>query len=903
MPILTAILSIPSTGWTLFQQGEPLTFDQPVGDLPIIDDARWSAAFTGNSWGAFLAWVVLLIVLQAVSWPLVRRIFTRLPDRGWAFARTVSILLSGYAVWLLASIQLIAFRAIWAAIAIGALGLLSWIVSKKIPMRESEPPIKNNPIAITSEVIFWLVFGLFLLFRAINPDSYHLFWGGEKAMEFAHINAILRSAHFPPVDPWYSGGFINYYYYGTYLVAFLIKLTGIPVEFAFNLAQPTFPALLASTSFSMTAALGRRITGSTFGAWISGILGMFFVQFAGNFIVAERVIDRALNGLGPVNTWVYWLWEPTRAIPDPAQQINITEFPYFGALYADLHPHVIAMPFTILILALAWQIASVWRAVPLIVVGRSVTRHEFMSVITPCLIAALALGSLFMTNAWDMPMFAIIAAVSAFMLTLGMPGFWRRAGLTASIVGSIGLVALLVTTPFNRHYVALFSEIDTVRDRSPLLSIESHLGMQLLLVTFGMAALMLPRSGFSRATQTAIGVAAPLMLGFFLFLQWQAHRAEAENQRFAEFGVIGTVVGIWLFSAWAASNLPRRTGPVGMVARVAIPAVALIVIVLLAFERQTLALYVGIGLSAAVMWLTLRRPSGRFLAMLIAGATLLGASLEVVYLVDNLAGGNWYRMNTVFKFYNQIWNLLGIATGVVVGNAVWHTLVYTDEPVPGKQATKVLSRVWTWLTVALLIPVTFASLAYAVVATPIRLDTRFTGATGLTLNAYSWMEYGEIPLTSTNGEPLEPLRYADDLEAITWLNERVDGTPVIAEAAFGAYRCNGSRFSIATGLPAVVGWVNHETQQRDAADLWVREADLRELYTSTDSARQEAIIDQYNVEYVILGQTERHYPTIGNGCVDTGSPEGIASLESLAGNRLEIAFQSGSTTIYRVIRD
>ena len=53
-------------------------------------------------------------------------------------------------------------------------------------------------------------------------------------MEFAHLNAVLRSAHFPPVDPWYAGGYLNYYYYGTYLVAFMIKLTGIPSEIAFT---------------------------------------------------------------------------------------------------------------------------------------------------------------------------------------------------------------------------------------------------------------------------------------------------------------------------------------------------------------------------------------------------------------------------------------------------------------------------------------------------------------------------------------------------------------------------------------------------------------------------------------------------------------------------------------------
>jgi uncharacterized membrane protein len=206
------------------------------------------------------------------------------------------------------------------------------------------------------------------------------------------------------------------------------------------------------------------------------------------------------------------------------------------------------------------------------------------------------------------------------------------------------------------------------------------------------------------------------------------------------------------------------------------------------------------------------------------------------------------------------------------------------------------------------VPVVFATLAYAVMATPVRLDTRFPGGADLTLDAYAWMEYAEIPLfrVDENGRrvEIEPLRYEDDLAAIDWINENIHGTPVIAEAAFGTYRCNGSRFSINTGLPAVIGWQRHQQQQRYLDDLATRENALRELYTSPDTQRQLEIIDRYDVEYVIIGQTERHYPRIdGNDCIDTGSPEAIASLESLEGDRLDAVFSSGTTTIYRVIPD
>jgi uncharacterized membrane protein len=112
---------------------------------------------------------------------------------------------------------------------------------------------------IHAEAVFWLAFALFLALRFLNPDGWHPLWGGEKPMEFAQINAIARSAYFPPYDPWFADGYINYYYYGFYLIAFLLKAVGIPAEVGFNLAQPTVMALLASAVFSVGAAICSKL--------------------------------------------------------------------------------------------------------------------------------------------------------------------------------------------------------------------------------------------------------------------------------------------------------------------------------------------------------------------------------------------------------------------------------------------------------------------------------------------------------------------------------------------------------------------------------------------------------------------------------------------------------------------
>jgi uncharacterized membrane protein len=45
-------------------------------------------------------------------------------------------------------------------------------------------------------------------------------------MEFAFLNAVGRSATFPPVDPWLSGFAISYYYFGYVMTSVLARLSG-----------------------------------------------------------------------------------------------------------------------------------------------------------------------------------------------------------------------------------------------------------------------------------------------------------------------------------------------------------------------------------------------------------------------------------------------------------------------------------------------------------------------------------------------------------------------------------------------------------------------------------------------------------------------------------------------------
>ncbi|MBA3450974.1 MAG: glycosyltransferase family 39 protein, partial [Chloroflexia bacterium] len=825
-----------------------LLLDGPVGENPAVSDARWSAAVTRQTPAALAVWLVLLVSLLAIGRPIARLLLPATPDEGWGLARTLALMLAAYPVWLGASFERFRFRAVWVVVAMLAVGATGYAIayllrrtSQTRPESRLHPPKAANRVWIHAEVVFWVVFSLFLILRFLNPDGWHPFWGGEKAMEFAQINAIQRSAYFPPYDPWFADGYLNYYYFGFYLMAFLFKATGIPSEIGFNLALPTVMGLVASGGFSAAAALARGLTRSPRLALLGGWLGAGMLCLIGNLSAIRGI---AAGGAAGSDPFLFWTWSGSRAI-----QNAITEFPYFSGLYADLHSHVIALPITLATIALCVAIATSEPFAKSDAAGSATKPRALLA--ARLTVVSLLLGSLSATNAWDVPVYAILTLTSIFMATMAASS-WRRR-LAAFVSLSILTVggAWLLFLPFHRHFVALFGQLALVRDPTDLIEFMSHLGGLVATSVLGLTVLLLNEYP-NRWTVLWPWLALATVSVAIVAIVVGPPAIEPAGQLALVVGFVGPpIAAAWLNLA----RQPSRRAWDAQALRGALIVAALSAILCVFAERPVFGLLLALGLVSGVSWICLKRRPERFACLLVAAGYLTAAGAELVVVADDLIGTPAYRMNTVFKFYNQVWVLLALSAAALL------TLMIREAAPRRRVAFSSRSTLrqeqpWARFGVAASALLILASLTYPVLATGPRLAQQVAPRTGpRTLNALAWMESGTVAVS--DDAEFSHIGYAGDAPAIDWFFMNVTSSPVIAEASIGPYRCNGSRIASATGLPTIIGWERHEQQQRYADSLPERVADVRTLYTSGDPVEKTTILRRYNVEYVVVGDVER----------------------------------------------
>jgi uncharacterized membrane protein len=88
-------------------------------------------------------------------------------------------------------------------------------------------------------------------------------------------------------------------------------------------------------------------------------------------------------------------------------------------------------------------------------------------------------------------------------------------------------------------------------------------------------------------------------------------------------------------------------------------------------------------------------------------------------------------------------------------------------------------------------------------------------------------------------------------------------------------------------LPTLIGWTNHEWQQRGALEpVEARAEDSDTLYTTDDPALARRLLDRYSIHYVYIGDYER----------ERFGPGAAATLKRLG----RLVYQNPGVEIYAV---
>jgi YYY domain-containing protein len=789
--------------------------------------------------------------LGVLGFPLSFLLFGRLPDRGYAFAKPLALLLAAYVLWVLGLTgAVLNMPQTVAGILMAGAAIFGWLYYRRWFELEAFLKAHWRYIFIV-EGLFLATFLAWLFIVSEAPAINHT----EKPMDFAFLNGILQSATFPPGDPWLSGHSISYYYFGHFLMALPMKLAGITSNVGYNLALATLPALVAVGALGLTCNLVRLAGGSFRAGILSGLLASLLITVMGNLEGVLEFIQvrgwagegfwqwagiKDLNGtagagLFPDTNW--WWWRATRVI-DTLQNgasldYTITEFPFFSFLLGDLHSHVLALPFVLLTLALALNLYRSNEPVGF----RWLLRHPWQS-----LALALCFGALAFINFWDFPVYAAILGA----VTLAKS--WSdRSALQPSRTDDID-----ATQSIGEGMAALRRAfVSSALSLGPILAVSMLLFLPFYIDLTSQVSGILPYLGPpTRPLHFVLVMGLPALFGLtFLWLQARhiprPHPFEAPViVLVAAVAAVPLILWLILASTWGVATQQSD----GLPAMLAVRTVTVLPVLALA----GLAGYIALHRAARAGNAT--DTTGIFPLLLLAGAFYLLAGAELYHLADFF--GN--RMNTVFKVYYQAWLLLGIVGAY--GFYRWFAEIKTLH-----RKGKLTRAAWTGGLVVLLV---FA-LYYPAGAT---LDR-----TGLFKEGSSFQDNTLDGLAYVKAQ--SPAEYA----AIAWLRD--EATPGNLVEAVGDDYSEYGRISAATGRPAVMGWKGHEHQWRGTTQLFSgREEDVARIYQAADPDVVRQLLDQYDVRYVYLGHRER-------------TKYGIDRLPAAEG-LLETAFARDDVVIY-----
>lgn len=414
---------------------------------------------------AVFIWWFILFLFGVGFLPVTFRLFAPFFDKGYIFSRLIGLLAVGYIVFVLGAFHIAPFTFPTIVLVALVLSIGSFFL---LPDRgKTLAIIKKSWLTFSiEELTFLTILFIWAYVHSYAPDIHGL----EKYMDYGFINSFLRTQYLPPVDMWFPPFTINYYVFGHFLTAMLTRLSTLPPAITFNLMLSTIVAFCFTQTFSIGAnlycALVKKERIAHFKLILSGVLTACLVTFSGNLHVLYAFF-KPYNTDNPVPMWQlpflpnsfpndYWYPNATRYIYH-----TIHEFPIYSWVVADLHGHVLDIPFVLLTVAFLLSLLLIYTEHP----NKEKITDTFL--ISPYYLAATGflLSCMYMTNAWDGAIYWLLATMVLVVIhwhrqpeyeTQLKQGAWKKTWLRDLAVSVLGITAtyFIFTAPFNLHFNA-----------------------------------------------------------------------------------------------------------------------------------------------------------------------------------------------------------------------------------------------------------------------------------------------------------------------------------------------------------------------------------------------------------------------------------------------------------------
>lgn len=855
--------------------------------------------------GDAFRWWLTLEFFWLLGLPFLGFAFPGLRDRGAAYARVGGIILVAYCTWVLSHVGPFFGRT-----TLYAWFVLLGVVAFGLFWRDREKWLayfRSPKEVLLSEIVFHLAFLALAFVRAYNPEIEGMWKGGgsEKYMDLNFVNSILTSSEFPPRDNWLAGETINYYYYGYYLCAVMIHLTGVLPHVGYNLMVVTVYALAIQGLWGLLRNMGCQ--------WFFCLFGVFVAYFATNF--KAPWLGRTLGEHDSI--WV--LWRSSRVIDLPWDG-TINEYPWFSFLWSDLHGHLSAFPLQMAVIGMGYGAAL------------SLAKSSIPRALVGTLLLSLTYGALAVANAWDLPAFAIVVVFAPFAAASFRDHPQALlAGLGGLLVGVIVAASSRLAVPETLCLMVLLAlaigalvrgqgALVWVMAGRAILGVAAVLGALTFFYDPFFSSFMAPTAGVNFVPwnqRTGIDLLFLIFGGFFLLLlapliaksvgAFVALRAgvssDSPTRRAVVAAVLALLVAGWLGGAiYLGRGFNATTVTIPADAREVVPAsisaddkkwiedklpeVSPTLTGYLVAQDQkawgniaqkAAPFLIPTLLLLALVWVVKgwsrigdahpedHGACGRYAAMMLVLGLGLMAGCEFVAIPDFYGESN-LRMNTVFKFHLQAWVVLSVALVYLVDRflgAQWEFWNRTDR------LSQVMGGVGFTVQVLLLIGV-LGWTGYGSWKVMAAKASNFENPP--TLDGLAYAIPDEQGRTRAGGS-WDRSMHSDDAKAVLWLltlqRAEFDPDRRILEAPGGPYS-NYGRVSAFSGITTIAGVPHHEGIWRRGVEgakeeIESRERDVEAIYREPNFKRSKELIDQYGVTHVFWGNIEKNKYGAGAG--------------------------------------